>query len=125
MVVPVVIESTQRGQHPPLTVFVPVLPSQRQGPLGLVEPTAEIPEPPIYIRENAADLAFTAGLMGWSMLDECYFASDDRARAAGVTISFEIAVLNRIASRSSVTPAIVWAVNRRCSSVPAPSMGAW
>jgi len=39
------------------------------------------------------DLAFTAGIMGWSMLDERYFASVDRTREAGVTISFEIAPL--------------------------------
>ena len=39
------------------------------------------------------DLAFTAGIMGWSMLDERYFSSVDRAQAAGATIRFEIAPL--------------------------------
>ena len=39
------------------------------------------------------DLAFTAGVMGWSMLDEAYFNSVDRAREAGVTIGFEVAPL--------------------------------
>ncbi len=39
------------------------------------------------------DLAFTAGLMGWSMLDERYFEALDRVRADGVTVEFEIAPL--------------------------------
>jgi L-serine dehydratase len=39
------------------------------------------------------DLAFTAGLMGWSMLDERYFDARLRAGEAGVGISFEIASL--------------------------------
>ncbi len=39
------------------------------------------------------DLAFTAGLMGWSMLDENYFEACDRARAEGVTVDFELSPL--------------------------------
>ena len=39
------------------------------------------------------DLAFTAGIMGWSMLDPDYFTAVDRAREAGVTIEFENAPL--------------------------------
>jgi L-serine dehydratase len=39
------------------------------------------------------DLAFVAGVMGWSLLDERYFASVDRARQAGVTVEFEISPL--------------------------------
>jgi L-serine dehydratase len=40
------------------------------------------------------DLAITAGLMGWSMLDERYFSALDRAKAEGVTVTFEIAELD-------------------------------
>ena len=39
------------------------------------------------------DLAFTAGLMGWSMLDERYFEALDRVRSNGVKVEFEIAPL--------------------------------
>jgi L-serine dehydratase len=39
------------------------------------------------------DLAFTTGIMGWSMLDEGYFTSVDRAVEAGVVVTFEIAPL--------------------------------
>ena len=39
------------------------------------------------------DLAFTSGIMGWSMLDEGYFTSVDRAGEAGVAVVFEIAPL--------------------------------
>jgi len=39
------------------------------------------------------DLAFTAGLMGWSMLDERYFEALDRVRSKGVKVEFEIAPL--------------------------------
>jgi L-serine dehydratase len=45
---------------------------------------------PTY-RPLGVDLAFTAGLMGWSMIDEGYFEARDRARDEGVTIRFEIA----------------------------------
>ncbi len=34
------------------------------------------------------DLAFTSGIMGWSMLDEGYFTSVDRAREAGAAVRF-------------------------------------
>ena len=47
---------------------------------------------PTY-RPLGVDLAFTAGLMGWSMLDERYFEALDRARDEGVSIRFEIAPL--------------------------------
>ncbi len=40
------------------------------------------------------DLAFTSGIMGWSMLDEGYFTSVDRAREAGAAVTFEIAPLD-------------------------------
>jgi len=39
------------------------------------------------------DLAFTAGVMGWPMLDQRYFSSVERAREAGVTVEFEVATL--------------------------------
>jgi len=39
------------------------------------------------------DLAFTSGIMGWSMLDEGYFTSVDRAGEAGASVTFEIAPL--------------------------------
>ena len=39
------------------------------------------------------DVALTAGLMGWSMLDERYFGALERANAKGVTVIFEIAEL--------------------------------
>ncbi len=39
------------------------------------------------------DLAFAAGVFGWSMLDERYFSSVDRAREVGVTVEFETAHL--------------------------------
>jgi L-serine dehydratase len=39
------------------------------------------------------DLAFTAGIMGWSMLDERYFTALERASAEGVTITFELTEL--------------------------------
>ena len=39
------------------------------------------------------DLAFTSGIMGWSMLDDGYFTSVDRAGEAGVVVVFEIAPL--------------------------------
>jgi L-serine dehydratase len=44
-------------------------------------------------RPLGVDLAFTSGVMGWSMLDRDYLASVDRSRAAGVTVGFEIAPL--------------------------------
>lgn len=44
-------------------------------------------------RPLGVDLAFTAGVMGWSMLDDDYLSSVDRAREAGVTVGFEIAPL--------------------------------
>ncbi len=37
------------------------------------------------------DLGFTAGLMGWSMLDESYFTAVDRAREVGLVVEFEVA----------------------------------
>jgi L-serine dehydratase len=40
------------------------------------------------------DLAFVAGVMGWPMLDERYFASVERARQVGVTVEFEISSLD-------------------------------
>jgi len=39
------------------------------------------------------DLAVTAGLMGWSMLDERYFSALERANAEGVTVTFDFAEL--------------------------------
>ena len=39
------------------------------------------------------DLAFTAGVMGWPMLDQRYFSSVERARKAGVTVELEVAAL--------------------------------
>ena len=45
---------------------------------------------PTYI-PLGVDLAFTAGLMGWSMLDERYLEALERAAAAGVAIVFEVA----------------------------------
>jgi len=39
------------------------------------------------------DLAFAAGIMGWSMLGERYFSSVDLVREAGVTIGFEVGPL--------------------------------
>ena len=47
---------------------------------------------PTYI-PLGVDLAFTAGLMGWSMLDERYFEALERAAAEGVTIAFAVAPL--------------------------------
>ena len=44
-------------------------------------------------RPLGVDLAFTSGVMGWSMLDRDYLASVDRAREAGVAVDFEIAPL--------------------------------
>ena len=40
------------------------------------------------------DLAFTAGLMGWSMLDEHYRATLERATKAGLTVDFVVAPLD-------------------------------
>lgn len=40
-------------------------------------------------RPLGVDLAFTSGLMGWSMLDEHYFDACDRARDEGVIVTFE------------------------------------
>jgi L-serine dehydratase len=53
-------------------------------PTGSMAPTYE----PLGV-----DLAFTAGLMGWSMLDGSYFSACDRARERGVGIAFDIAQL--------------------------------
>ena len=39
-------------------------------------------------RPLGVDLAFTSGLMGWSMLDEQYFDACDRARDEGVIVTF-------------------------------------
>ena len=39
------------------------------------------------------DLAFTAGLMGWSMLDERYFEARERAQAKGVSVEFDLSPL--------------------------------
>lgn len=39
------------------------------------------------------DLAFTAGVMGWSMLDERYFEALNLARSEGVSVDFQIAPL--------------------------------
>jgi len=47
---------------------------------------------PTY-RPLGVDLALTAGVMGWSMLDERYFEAPDLARNDGVTIEFRIAPL--------------------------------
>jgi len=47
---------------------------------------------PTY-RPLGVDIAFTAGLMGWSMLDERYIETLDRAKLEGVTVTFEIASL--------------------------------
>jgi L-serine dehydratase len=47
---------------------------------------------PTY-RPLGVDLALTAGLMGWSMLDERYFEALDRAGDEGVTLDFQIAPL--------------------------------
>lgn len=44
-------------------------------------------------RPLGVDLAVTAGLMGWSMLDERYLTTIERAKAEGVTVSFEVAEL--------------------------------
>jgi L-serine dehydratase len=44
-------------------------------------------------RPLGVDLAFTSGLMDWSMLDERYFDACDRARAQGVVIDFAEAPL--------------------------------
>ena len=44
-------------------------------------------------RPLGVDLAFTSGLMGWSMLDEQYFDACDRARAQGVIVEFDEATL--------------------------------
>lgn len=53
-------------------------------PSGSMEPTW---------RPLGVDLAFTAGIMGWSMLDEAYADSVNRARDAGVVVTFESASL--------------------------------
>jgi L-serine dehydratase len=47
---------------------------------------------PTY-RPLGVDLAFTAGIMGWSMLDERYFEALDLAQDGGVTIAFQITPL--------------------------------
>jgi L-serine dehydratase len=47
---------------------------------------------PTYV-PLGVDLALTAGLMGWSMLDERYFEALSRAKAEGVTIAFAVAPL--------------------------------
>jgi L-serine dehydratase len=47
---------------------------------------------PTY-RPLGVDLAFTAGIMGWSMLDERYFEALDLAQNEGVTIAFQITPL--------------------------------
>jgi len=44
-------------------------------------------------RALGVELAFTSGIMGWTMLDERYAASVDRARRAGVTVEFGLAPL--------------------------------
>ena len=41
------------------------------------------------------DLAFTSGIMGWSMLDDHYSEAIERARADGLTVTFEIAGLEQ------------------------------
>jgi len=47
---------------------------------------------PTYV-PLGVDLAFTAGLMGWSMLDKRYFEALERAEAEGVAIEFTVAPL--------------------------------
>jgi len=47
---------------------------------------------PTYI-PLGVDLAFAAGVMGWSMLDERYFQALERAAADGVAITFTVAPL--------------------------------
>jgi len=54
-------------------------------PNGSMEPTW---------RPLGVDLAFTAGIMGWSMLDDAYADSVDRARDAGLVVTFESAPLD-------------------------------
>jgi L-serine dehydratase len=44
-------------------------------------------------RPLGVDLAFTSGIMGWSMLDDHYFEAMERAKADGLTVTFEIAEL--------------------------------
>jgi L-serine dehydratase len=47
---------------------------------------------PTY-RPLGVDLAFTSGIMGWSMLDGRYFTALERAKAEGLTVAFETAPL--------------------------------
>ncbi len=47
---------------------------------------------PTYI-PLGVDLAFTSGVMGWSMLDENYFSSIERAKELGVDIEFLVGPL--------------------------------
>jgi L-serine dehydratase len=44
-------------------------------------------------RPLGVDLSFTTGIMGWSMLDERYFAALEQARRRGVAVTFEISPL--------------------------------
>lgn len=57
---------------------------------------------PTYI-PLGVDIAFTVGVMGWSMVDEDYFRAVDRAREKGVEIDFRIGPLDH-----SNHPNAVW-----------------
>jgi len=63
------------------------------------------------------DLAFTAGVMGWSMLDDDYLSSVDRARRAGVTVGFEIAPLKQTAHPNGMLIELMSATGRRLQVV--------
>jgi hypothetical protein len=60
VVLPVVVETAQAGQHPALVVFVAVLRSQCKRTLGLVESTSEVAESPVDVGEAAPHFPFAA-----------------------------------------------------------------
>jgi len=63
------------------------------------------------------DLAFTAGIMGWSMLDERYFTALERASAEGVTITFELTELEHTKHPNGLLIEAESANGRRLSTV--------
>jgi len=43
--------------------------------------------------QQGSDLAFATGLLGWPIIDERFFDALEEARAAGMSITFDVAVL--------------------------------
>jgi len=45
--------------------------------------------------QQGSDLAFATGLLGWPIIDERFFDALEEARAAGMSITFDVAVLEK------------------------------